>query len=160
MGSSPEVQRPSDHQFCINADCGRQDWDNRDSLRTLSIFHPDVSSSECIQNHFPERLPSWERKWLQVVLECLCSVRWNRKDKTILSGVYSPTLGKNTLDDHANAEQWTEQPCPQLSVSSTCHTQLITKSQRGWVCAVCYCWCLSVLQPGGWSEFHSVTWLQ
>lgn len=102
MGSSPEVQRPSDHQFCINADCGCQDWDNRDSLRPLSIFHPDVSSSECIQNHFPERLPCWERKWLQVVLECLCSVRWNRKDKTILSGVYSPTLDKNTLDDHSS----------------------------------------------------------
>lgn len=164
MCSSPEVQRPSVHQFCINADCGRQDWDNRDSLRPLSIFHPDVSSSECIQNHFPERLPCWECKWLQVVLECVFGeVKLQRQNyfiRCVLANTGQKHTGWSLLSLHANPQQWTEQPFPQLSVSSTCHTQLITKSQHFWVCAVCYCWCLSVLQPGGWSEFHSVTWLQ
>lgn len=42
--------------------------------RPLSVFHPDVSSSECIQNNFPKTLPCWECKWLQVVWEWLSLV--------------------------------------------------------------------------------------
>lgn len=120
--------RPAVIRFFCYSVCDHQMWDYRVSSRPLSVFHADVSSSECIQNHFPKRLSCWECKWLQVVWEWLSLVKLQRQSyfsaaDYVKSVVMHPTgnflplivnILQNALDEH-RTPQLTQQLCEKFS---------------------------------------------